>query len=134
MGKTVQNSGIPAKLLDCQTIVFLIQEKSCLLTVFYIHLIFYTIFHNFNQSRELFTNKALIWLHSLLLTYFHVTSLVNAAYPDTILCQNFLQKLHQHLFITVDSKCKGLHHQHIRKLIHNKARKKICLSEDHATA
>ena len=43
-----------AKFLDCQTVVLLIQEKSCLLTVLYIYLVLHAILYDLHQSRKFF--------------------------------------------------------------------------------
>ena len=46
MCKAVQHFRIFAKSLDCQTVVFLIQEKSGFLTILHIYQIMYSVFHD----------------------------------------------------------------------------------------
>ena len=76
MCETVEYLCAAAEFLDRQTVIFLIQEKSGLLSVFHIHDIFYAIFHEL-------TDKSLDALHSFFFTLFCVTALIDASdlYP-----------------------------------------------------
>ena len=134
MCKAVQHFRIFAKSLDCQTVVFLIQEKSGLLSVLDVHFIFYTILFNLNDRRKFFSDKSLGKFHSFLAADLCITSLIDTPDLDPVLCKNILQRLNDRSLKAVDPKCQRLYYQHVRKLIHNKARKKICLPEDHAAA
>ena len=134
MCKAVQDSRILAEFLDRKTVVFLIQEKSCLLSVLDIDLIFHSIFDNLNKSRELRSDEALVKFHSFLLADFGITSLVDSTDVDSVLCKNFPDKFEDHFFPAVDSKCKGLYDQNILKFVNCQARQEICLTKDQAAA
>ena len=66
MGKTVQNAFARAETLDCQTVVFLVEEKAGFLPVLDIHQIADTIFNDLYFCIKWFPDKALIALHALL--------------------------------------------------------------------
>ena len=82
--EAVQHLCILAKSLDCQTIVFLIQEKSCLLSVFDINHISDTIFHNLNFGIKFFTDKAFDSLHAFILTNLCIASFIHATDRNSI--------------------------------------------------
>ena len=134
MGKAVQHFCIFAELLDSQTVIFLIQEKSCFLSVFYIYLIFYPILFDFYQSRKFRTDKALVKLHSLLTSYLGIASLVNSSDSNTVLFQNLFQKFQYLQLQAVNSQGKRLNNKHIRKFVNNKSGKKISFSENQSAA
>ena len=133
MCKAVQNFRTFAKLLDCQSVILLIQEKSCLLSVLYINFIFYAIFFNLHKRWKLRSDKTFNHFHSFLFAHLHITSLVNTPDRDSILCQNFLNKLYDRFFKTINSQCQWLNYQHIWKFVHYNSRKKICFCEDQTT-
>ena len=134
MGKAIQHFCALTQLLDGKSVIFLIQEKSCFLTVFYIHFIFDAVFLNLYQGRKFRSDKSLDQLHSFLSADFHIASLINSTDYDTILSQYFFQKFNNLLLITVNSQSQGLNHQHIGKLIHYNSRQKICFCKNKSAA
>ena len=90
MGKAVQHFCIFAELLDSQTVIFLIQEKSCLLSVPHIYQIFHTILNDLNIGIKLFRKEALHPLHAFIQPYLGITSLIDTTDPYAILQKLFL--------------------------------------------
>ena len=103
MGKAIQHFCTLTQLLDGKSVIFLIQEKSRFLTVFYIYFIFDAVFFNLYQGRKFRSDKALDQFHSFLSADLHITSLINSADYDTILSQYFFQKFNNLFLITVNS-------------------------------
>ena len=134
MCKAVQYPRIFTKLLNRKTIIFLVKEKSCLLSVFDIDLISDTIFLNFDKCRKFFPDKSFVQFHTFLLTDFCIASLINTADRNTVFRENFLNKIQNQLFPAIDSKRQRLYDQNILKLVNHKSRKKIRLAKDHAAA
>ena len=134
MCEAVQYSCIPAKLLDRETIIFLVKEKSCFLSVFDINLISDTVFLNIDKCRKFFSDKSFVQFHTFLFTDFCVASLINTANSNTVLSENFLNKIQNLFFPAVYSECKRLHDQHILKLINDKSREKVSLAKNHTAA
>ena len=85
MGKAVQHARTFAKLLDCQSVIFLIQEKAGFLTVLYIYQIFDPVFFYLHIGVKLLADKTLDSFHSFILSYLGVTSFINAPNLNTIL-------------------------------------------------
>ena len=79
MGKAVQHPGILTELLNGQTVILLIQEKACLLTVLHIHQIADTVFHDFHIGIKGFADEAFDTLHALFFPFPGVASLIDAA-------------------------------------------------------
>ena len=134
MCEAVQYSRIFTQLLDRKTIIFLIKEKSCLLSVFDIDLISDTVFLNLDKCRKFFSDKSLVQFHTFLFTDFCIASLINTANCNTVLRENFLNKIQNQFFPAVYSECKRLHDQHILKLINDKSREKVCLAKNYTAA
>ena len=134
MCEAVQNLCIFTESLNCQTVVFLIQEKSCFLSVFDVYFVFHAVFFNLDKGRKLFSDKSLGKFHSFLAADFGIASLIDTTNLDSVFCKNLLQCINDGSLKAVNSKCQRLYYQHIGKLIHNKSRKKICFSENHTTA
>ena len=134
MCKAVQNFRTFAKLLDCQSVILLIQEKSCLLPVFYVNFIFYTIFFNLHKCWKLWSYKTLNHFHSFLFAHLHIASFVNTANSDPIFCQDFPEEFYDCFFKTIDPQSQWLNYQYIRKFIHHNSRKEICLCKNQTTA
>ena len=70
-------------------VVFLIQEKSGFLPVFYIYLVFHAILLNLHQGIEGITDKSLDPLHSFLGPHLRVAALIDAADPDAVFLHHF---------------------------------------------
>ena len=63
---------ITAQVLYCKTVVFLIQEKSGLLAVFYVYNVVNAVFTDFYLGIEWFSNKAFKALHTFLKADFRI--------------------------------------------------------------
>ena len=134
MGKAVQHPGILTELLNGQTVILLIQEKACLLTVLHIHQIADIVFHDFHIGIKGFADKAFDTLHALFFPFPGVASLIDAADRDAILFQNTLQFFNNRLFHPIDTQRQRLYHQHIRELIYDHTRNPVRLAENHTAA
>src|SRR5699024_7470549 len=113
MGKTVQDFSAPAELLYCQTVIFLIQKESCLLSVTDIHLIFHSVFFNLDKSGKFRSDKSFIQFHPFPPANLHITSLVNPADTDPVLQKDLLQDPENFHFQPVDSQRQGLYHKYV---------------------
>ena len=105
MGKAVEDSGIFAQLLNCQTIVFLIKEKSGLLSVLYINKILHAIFLDLYVGVELLGEKALDPFHTFIEPYLRITPLIDTADLDAVLTKLLLQQIDNFQLKPVNSKC-----------------------------
>ena len=89
MGKAVQYPGSFAELCHCPSVVFLIKEESCLLSVLYIHIIAHAVLHNLYLCIKRLADKSLTALHSFLLADFRVTALIDAPDVDAVFLHQF---------------------------------------------
>ena len=90
MGEAVQYSRAFTELLDRKSVIFLIKEKSCLLTILDIDNIFDTVFRDLHISVKFLSDKAFDTLHAFIQTYLGIASLIDSLYFDAILSQYFL--------------------------------------------
>ena len=104
MGKAVENVFPFAELLDGQPVIFLVQEKSRLLAVFYIHKVAYSILDDFHAGIKGLSNKSLIPFHSLLQADLGVTAFIDSADGYGVLQQNLFQFFQNDRFPSVDTK------------------------------
>ena len=93
MGKTVKHTCIFANLLNRKAVVFLIQEKSGLLSVLYIHKVTDAVFRNLHFRIKRLSDKSGPKLHSLFGTLFRIASLIDSPDRHVMLGQNFFQGL-----------------------------------------
>ena len=110
MRKTIQDLGILTKFLNCQTVIFLIQEKTGLLSVLHIHMIPYAILTYFNLGIKRSTQESFTSLHAFQFTNLGVASLIDAANPDSVLQKDCTQDVQNFLFVNIDSQCQRLYH------------------------
>ena len=89
MGKAVQHFCAFAELLDCQSVILLIKEKSGLLTFGDINVVLYAVLADLHLRIEGLGQKALYPLHSFEFTHFGIASLINAADPDAVFREDF---------------------------------------------
>ena len=134
VGKAVQHPRASAQFRRCPAVIFLIQEESRLLSVFYVHVVAHAVLHDLHLRVKRFADKALDALHALLLAHLRVTPLVHAADMDAVRLHQLLQDINDHPLEPVDPKRQGFHDQHVRELIHHKPGQKVRLPEDHAAA
>ena len=134
MGKAVQYPGPFAKFRRRAAVVFLIQEESCFLPIFDIHVVAHAVLHDLNLGIKRFADEALDALHPFLLAHLGVAALINAPDMDAVRFHQFFQDIHNHNLEPVDAKRQGLHHQHISKFIDHQPRQKVRLAKDHAAA
>ena len=66
MGEAVQHLFILTETMNGGTIILLIQEKSGLLSVLYIHHVMHTVLHDLYFRVKRFADEAFITLHTLL--------------------------------------------------------------------
>ena len=130
MGKAVQYLFVGAESVNCLSVVFLVQEKSGLLSVFHIHDVTDTIFCDFNLCGERVADEAFEAFHAFLQAYLCIAALIDTTDHDTILCQHLFHKRKDRRLQTVDPKRQGFHHQHVGELVHHNARQEIGLPED----
>ena len=88
MRKAVQNPRPFAELLNRQTVIFLVQEKSGFLPVLHINDILHAVFHNRNICVKFLPDKALHTLHPLVQANLCVAPLINAADHNPVLRQH----------------------------------------------
>ena len=113
VSEAVQHARIPAEFLHSQPVIFLIQEKSGLLAVLYVHQITNTVFRDFHVRIKRLSQKALNPFHALFFPFLRIASLIDAADPDSILQKRCFQFLHNHFFHTIHAESQGLYHKHI---------------------
>ena len=130
MSEAVENFCPLTEFLDCQSVVFLIQEKSCFLSVFDIYFVFDTVLLNLYQCRELRSDESLNQFHSFLLADFYIASFIDTTDVDSVLCENFFNQFYDGFLKTVNSQRKRLYNNHIGKFIYNQTRQEICFSKD----
>ena len=134
MGKAVEHSRVFAELLHSQSVVLLVEEKSCFLAVLDIDEIVDTILDDFHAGVKRLGEKSFHTLHALLLTHFCIASLKHAADLNPVSCQNLLQQTDDRHFHFVDAECQRLDNQHIGEFIHYESRQEVCLAKDQAAA
>ena len=134
MSKTVQNPFPPAQPLNSRPVILLIQEKPCFLSILYIYDILNPIFFNLYLRIKRSAEKSLKTLHPLLQPYLGITSLINSPYLNPVPLQYPAESIQNHSLKPVNSQRQGLHHKHIRKLIHHQPGKPVRLTEYHPAA
>ena len=107
-----------------------LQHPHQLLAVRHVHQVPDSVLQDLHIGIEGFSDEALPGLHALLKPHPCVASLINAPDPDPVLQKHPPEDLQDLLLHPVDAKGQGLHHQHIRKFVHHKARQPVRLSED----
>ena len=105
MGKAIEHSRVFAELLHSQSVVLLVEEKSCFLAVLDIDEIMNTILDDFHAGVKRLGEKSFHTLHALLLTHFCIASLKHAADLNPVSCQNLLQQADNRHFHFVDTEC-----------------------------
>ena len=93
MGKTVKHFCILTDPLYGKAVVFLIQEKSGLLSVLNVHNITDAVFRNLHFCIKRLSDKSRPKLHSLFGTLFRIASLIDSPDRHVMLGQNFFQDL-----------------------------------------
>ena len=89
MSKTVQHFFAFADALHGKSVIFLIQEKSSLLTVCHIYQIVYSVFNDFYSGVKFLSDKALYFRQPFLGALVGVASLIDAADGDAVFGQQF---------------------------------------------
>ena len=89
MCKAVEHFCIFAEMLDRFSVVFLIKEESCFLSVFDIDHVADTVFFDLHVGIKRFSDKSLVQLHAFLTAYFCIASLIDTADLDAVCCQDF---------------------------------------------
>ena len=90
VSKAVQHPRTFAELRHGTAVIFLIQEESGLLSVFYIHIIAHPVFHNLHLRVKGFSNESLVPLHAFLLPDFCIAPLIDTADMDSVRLHQFL--------------------------------------------
>ena len=134
MGKAVQHTFVFTDPLNRQTIVFLIQEETCLLSVFHIYQILHSIFHNLHIGVKLWSNEVFHYWHAFFFPFFGIASLIHSDNFNSIFCQHFLQQTNYCFLHSLHTKSQTLHHQYIFIFICHQAREEIRFSKDHTAA
>ena len=133
MRKAIDNCLSLGKLLDGESIEFLIQEESCLLTILNIYPILNTVLYNLNLCIKFLSNKALLSFQAFLLTNPGIASLINTANLDAIFSKNLYQIIQNFLLHPINAQGQRFHNKYIFILIHNKSWQIISLTENHTT-
>ena len=85
MRKAVQYFFVFTYLMDGGPVIFLIEEKSGLLPVFYVDKVFDSILRDLHVRIKRRADKTFAARHSLLFSHFRIASLVNTAYRDAVI-------------------------------------------------
>ena len=126
----------PGNAPRCQTIEFLIQEKSCFLPIFHIHIVVNSILHNMRYGLSVFRIKKrrvkepLILRESFQFAYLHIISFIYTADRKPMLPEHFNQAVKDDIFVLFYSQRQDLHRQNISKSVDGKPRKLIRLTKD----
>ena len=89
MGKAVQHFFAFTDALHGKAVIFLIQKKSCFLTINHIYQITDAIFLNFHAGIKFIADKAFDFGQSFLGALIGITALIDTADPDTVRLQDF---------------------------------------------
>ena len=99
MGEAVQNplrGQAAAQILDCQPVVFLVQEKAGFLAVLHVHQVADAVFHDLHFGVKWLPDEAFKTFHALLKAHLGVAALVHAADVHAVLCQNLQELVQDH--------------------------------------
>ena len=118
MGKAVQHLLSPGQFCHCKPVVFLIQEKSCFLSIFKVHQITDAVFHylrtgalRLGQSRH--RQPAFAGRQTFQPADRHIAAFINAPYFLPVFPQNPDQRWHQKTFQLLHRSGQHLYYQNI---------------------
>ena len=134
MSEAVQDPGTSAEAVDGPAVVFLVQEKAGLLTVFHVHDIADAVLDDLHFGVEGFCEKALLTGHSLELAHFGIAALIDSPHRDAVFAQCGDQSRQQISLEAVDAEREGFHDKDILIFVDRKTRQEIRLAEDQPAA
>ena len=139
VGEAVQNLFAFSNFSNSLAIVLLVEEETCLLSIFHINSVTDTVFVDFSSSgafrvKQVRFKEAFIFFHTFQTTNLHIVTFVQATDILSHFMHNLYQQVKEHFLTHFNTQRKSLSYENIIEAVNGKSGESICFAKNKTAA